>query len=163
MQYLCHNQFTFCFPKWIHYIKKHLIDNFARFTLINTICIVPLLSISMLKIKCNYVLTTYIKNCKSLFQQIFIVYKTFTLGIKTKNLSRTTRFCLWSFYKGVLKDNHLTRWPVFNGPNSGCLIQAWLQIFNLTWVKLLLAYLSNEIIEFEKFKQKSKQPLKKVF
>ena len=41
-------------------------------------------------------------NCKSLSQQIFIVYKTFTVGIKTKNQQRTTRFCLWSFYKGVL-------------------------------------------------------------
>ena len=35
-------------------------------------------------------------------QQIFIVYKTFTATIKTKNIPRTTRFGLWSFYKGVL-------------------------------------------------------------
>ena len=42
------------------------------------------------------------QNCKSLFQQIFIVYKTFTVGIKIKNLPITTRFGLWSFYKGVL-------------------------------------------------------------
>ena len=39
------------------------------------------------------------RNLKSLFQQI--VYKPFTVGIKTNNLPRTTRFGLWSFYKGV--------------------------------------------------------------
>ena len=27
-QYLCHNQFVFCFGKWKHYIEKHLIANF---------------------------------------------------------------------------------------------------------------------------------------
>ena len=42
------------------------------------------------------------QNCKSLFQQIFIVYKTFTVGIKTENLPRTTRFGLRSFYRGDL-------------------------------------------------------------
>ena len=31
----------------------------------------------------------------------FIVYKTFTVGIKTEHLPRTTRFGLWSFYEGV--------------------------------------------------------------
>ena len=40
------------------------------------------------------------QNCKSLFQQIF-VSKTFTVGTKTKNLSRTTRFGLWSSYTGL--------------------------------------------------------------
>ena len=38
----------------------------------------------------------------SVFQQILIVYKTFTLRIETKNLPRMTRFVLWSSYKGVL-------------------------------------------------------------
>ena len=42
------------------------------------------------------------RSCKSLFQQIFIVYKTFTVRIKTKNLPKMTRFGLWSFDKGVL-------------------------------------------------------------
>ena len=39
-------------------------------------------------------------NLQILFQQIFIVSKTFTVRIKTKNLPRATRFGL--FYKGVL-------------------------------------------------------------
>ena len=54
-------------------------------------------------------------NCKSLFQKIFIVCKRFTVGLKTKNLSRTTRFCLWWFYKGVLgfyKMTTCSRWPL---------------------------------------------------
>ena len=42
------------------------------------------------------------QNCRSLFQEIFVVFKTFTMGIKTKKLPRTTKFCLWSFYEGVL-------------------------------------------------------------
>ena len=45
---------------------------------------------------------TKTQNSKSLFQQILIVHKTFTVGIKTKNLPRRTRFGLWLFYKGVL-------------------------------------------------------------
>ena len=48
-----------------------------------------------------------------LFQQIFIVYKTFTVGIKTKNLPRTTRFGLWLFYKGVLQDDQLSQMTTF--------------------------------------------------
>ena len=58
------------------------------------------------------------KHKKSLFQQILIVYKTFAMGIKTKNLPRTTRFGLWLFYKGVL-----IRQPLLSGPKSGCIIQ----------------------------------------
>ena len=42
-----------------------------------------------------------VRNCKSLFQQIF-VYQTLTAGIKTENLSRKTRFGLRLFYKGFL-------------------------------------------------------------
>ena len=34
LQRLCHNQFVFCFQKLKHYIEKHWIANFARFTLI---------------------------------------------------------------------------------------------------------------------------------
>ena len=34
LQYLCHNQFNFCFWKWKHYTEKHLIANFIRFILI---------------------------------------------------------------------------------------------------------------------------------
>ena len=34
--------------------------------------------------------------------QIFIVYKTFTVGTKIKNLARATRFGMWLFYKGLL-------------------------------------------------------------
>ena len=42
------------------------------------------------------------QNYKSLFLQIFIVYKTFAVGKKTKNLPRTTRFSLRTLYKGDL-------------------------------------------------------------
>ena len=35
------------------------------------------------------------------------------MGIKTKNLSRTTRFGLWSFYEGVLLDDHLSKMTTF--------------------------------------------------
>ena len=35
LQYLCHNQFVFCFRKWKHYVEKHLVANFTRFPLIN--------------------------------------------------------------------------------------------------------------------------------
>ena len=42
------------------------------------------------------------QSCKSVLKQTFIVYKTFTVGIKTKNLPRMTRFCLWLFNKGGL-------------------------------------------------------------
>ena len=31
------------------------------------------------------------------------------MGIKTQNLPKMTRFCLWSFYKGVLWDDHLSK------------------------------------------------------
>ena len=41
-------------------------------------------------------------NIKTLLQKIFIVYETSTVGIKTKNLPRTMKFGLWSFYNGVL-------------------------------------------------------------
>ena len=39
---------------------------------------------------------------QTLFQKIFIAYKTFTVGIKAQNLPRTTRFGYWLLYKGVL-------------------------------------------------------------
>ena len=42
------------------------------------------------------------QNCKSLLQQILIVFKTFTMGMKFKILPGTTRLGLWSFYKSVL-------------------------------------------------------------
>ena len=41
------------------------------------------------------------QNCESLLQRLFIIYKTFTVGLKTKNLPRTTRYGLWLFYEGV--------------------------------------------------------------
>ena len=58
--------------------------------------------------------------------QIFIVYKTFIEGIKAKNLPRTSRFGLWSFYKGVFKTTTCPRQPLLIGPKSGPLIQVWL-------------------------------------
>ena len=66
------------------------------------------------------------RNGKSLFQQIFIVYKRLTVGLKTKNLPRMTRFCLWSFYKGVLvfyKMTTCSKRQLLSDPKSGRLIQ----------------------------------------
>ena len=51
LQYLCHNQFVFCFPKWKCYVEKPLIATFTRFILVNTFCITPLLNIGMFSIK----------------------------------------------------------------------------------------------------------------
>ena len=67
-------------------------------------------------------------NGKSLFQQIFIVCKRFTVGIKTKNLPKTTRFCLWLFYKDVLWDNHLSMTTTFES------IRIWFSNSDLTVV-----------------------------
>ena len=53
------------------------------------------------------------QNCKSLFHHIVIAYKTFTVALKTKNLPRITGFCLWSFYKGVLQDDQLSKTTTF--------------------------------------------------
>ena len=39
---------------------------------------------------------------KTLIPAIFTADKTFTVGIRTKNMPRATRFYLWLFYKGVL-------------------------------------------------------------
>ena len=65
----------------------------------------------------------------SLYSSKFLVCKTFTMGIKTKNLSRMTRLCLWSFYKGVLKDDPFSKlttlewsqeWSFYTGLSGGC-------------------------------------------
>ena len=47
-----------------------------------------------------------------LFQQTFIC-KTFAVGIKTKNLPRTSRFGLWSFYQEFYKATTCRRQPLF--------------------------------------------------
>ena len=95
LQYLHHNQFVFCFWKWKYYIEKHLVANFTRFILIYKHHLHSTTNIFNLQ---KWYQNTW--NCKSLFHQIFIVHKTFTVGIKTKNLPRTTRFYLWLFCKG---------------------------------------------------------------
>ena len=51
------------------------------------------------------------RNCKSFLQKFVIVYKTFAVAIITKNLPRTTRFCLWSFCEGVLLDDYFWMVP----------------------------------------------------
>ena len=104
LQYLCRNQFVFSFWKWKHFIEKYLIGNFTRCALIyrhhlrNT-------TFSKSRVTKNiFNLQEWRKktwNCKSWFQQIFIAYKPFTVGIKTNNFPRTTKFGLW-FHKGVL-------------------------------------------------------------
>ena len=72
---------------------------------ISTTCIITVLN--MFKIKSNQEhfqssrMAEKHTKFQILFQQIF-VYKTFTVRIKTKNLSRMTRFGLWSFYEDVL-------------------------------------------------------------
>ena len=124
LQYFCHNQFGFCFRNWKHQIEKHLIANFTSFhSFINITCIIPLLNLVIFKTILNLQeWDQNLRNCKSLFQQIVIVYKTFTVRIKTKNLLTTTRFCLWSFYKTVT----CSKRPRLSGPKSGPLIQVWL-------------------------------------
>ena len=91
LQYLCHKQFVFCFQKWQWLLIS---QGLHSTTLVNE---------GMHKIKSNiFNLQEWhqnTQNCKSLFQQTFIAYKTFTAGIKAENLPRTTRFGLWSFYK----------------------------------------------------------------
>ena len=79
LQHLCHNQFAFCFRKWKHYTEKDLIANFTRFTII---------------------FKKHLHNTTSWYT--FFYYKTSTVGMKTKNLPRATRFGWWSFYKGAL-------------------------------------------------------------
>ena len=59
------------------------------------------------------------RNCKSLYRKMFIVYKPFIVGIKTNNLPRTTRFGLFH------KTNTCPRWLLLSGPKSGYLIQVW--------------------------------------
>ena len=103
-----------------HYIEKHVIANFTRFTLIYKhhcvahflikVCSKSKVTKNIFNLQEWYQIT---RNYKSLCQQIFIVYKTFTVAIKTKNLPRTTRFGLWSFYKGVLYNNHLLKTTTF--------------------------------------------------
>ena len=88
----------FVFENKRHYTEKHLIANLKVTKTECTKC-------TKLKVTKNiFNLQEWLQNmqnCKSLFQQIFIVYKTFTVRIKTKNLPRMTRFGLWSFHKGV--------------------------------------------------------------
>ena len=92
--------------KTLHW--KHLITNFTRFTPIlkhhfdNTTSEYRYLQ-SQNKLNIFNLQEWHHNtwNCKSLFQRLFIVYKTFTVGIKTKNLPWMTRFGLWSFYTGV--------------------------------------------------------------
>ena len=45
---------------------------------------------------------TNTREITNLYSSKSFFYKIFTVGTKTKNLSRATRFGLWSFYKGVL-------------------------------------------------------------
>ena len=50
------------------------------------------------------------------FQQIFIVFETLAIEIKIKNLSRTTRFGVWLFYKCSIRqppvqDDHFSVIP----------------------------------------------------
>ena len=45
--------------------------------------------------------------------QIFIAYKTFTVGIKTKNLPQTTKFALQSFYKVFYKTTTCKRQSIW--------------------------------------------------
>ena len=111
LQYLCHDQFVFCFRKWKHYIEKHLIANSTQLhSFINTSCITALFNIGMFLQ--NGTKSREIINLYSSKSFLFIV-QTFAVGVKTKNLQRATRFGLWSFYKGVYKDDHLFKTTTF--------------------------------------------------
>ena len=69
--------------------------------------------------------------------QIFIpanyyCYNTFKMGIKTKNLPRTTRIGFWSFYKGLLLDDHWSKKTAFEWS------QVWSSYADLTVFDILL-------------------------
>ena len=116
LQYLVITSSTFVFKNENMTLKNiFLIANLTRFTLIYKNHLHNTTS------KCRYVQSQYqlrtflifkndfkMRNFKSFFQQIFIVYKTFTVGIKTKNPPRTTRFCLWLLYRGALNLSKMT-------------------------------------------------------
>ena len=69
---------------------------------------------------------------QSLFQQIFHCLQNIHIGNKTENLPKMTRFCLWSFYEGVLEDKHLSITKTF----EQC--QEWSSYTGLTVVGKLL-------------------------
>ena len=52
-------------------------------------------------------------------------YKTFTVGIKSKNLPRTTRFGLWYFIEVFYNTTTCPRQPLLRDPKSGLSIQVW--------------------------------------
>ena len=120
LQYLFHNQFIFCFQKMkaLHW-KTDLIANFTANLIanlqsfINTIYITQYITQVTKNIFNLYESHQNMWNCKSLFQQIFVVYKTFLVVVKAKNLLRTTRFGLWSFYEDVLQNDYL--WSSYTG------------------------------------------------
>ena len=131
LQYLCQNQFIFCFQTRKHHIEKHFLLLISQdlHSFMNTTSITQLLKIgicSKSKVTRNIFnrqeLHQNMQKSEYLFQQIFIVYKTFTMGMKTKNLPRTTIFCLWSFYK----DDHVSKKTTFEW------FQEWLSYTGLT-------------------------------
>ena len=59
-----------------------------------------------------------------LFQQIFILYKTFTVGINTKTCQEQPDLVCGRFIKVLYKKTTCPRRPLLKGPKSGRLIQA---------------------------------------
>ena len=126
LQYLCHNQFVFCFRKWKHYIEKHLITNFTQLhSFINTSCITALFNIGMFLQ--NGTKLREIINLYSSKSFLFIV-QTFAVGVKTKNLQRATRFGLCRFIKVFIKTTTCSKRPLSSFPKSVHPIQVWLYL-----------------------------------
>ena len=69
--------------------------------------------------------------------QTFIIYKKFTVGVETKNPSRTTRCGLWSFLNVFYKMTICSQQPPLRGTKSGHLVQVWQYTF--MWEKALLS------------------------
>ena len=94
LQYFNIYVITFCFRKWKHYIEKHLIANFTRFTLIykHHLHNSTLYNIGMFLQ--NGTNTCKISNLYSSWSLLFIKH---SVGIKTRNLQRATRFVYGCF------------------------------------------------------------------
>ena len=87
----------FCLPHclywWINFYKKKSTHYYDLLPILSNWSS-EAISSSQYKYGCYQEWHQNTQNCTSLFWQIFTVYKIFTMGIKTKNLPRTTRFGL---------------------------------------------------------------------
>ena len=63
------------------------------------------------------------RNCKSLFQQIFIVYKTFTVGKNLKTYQERLDLVCGRYIKVFYKTTNCSIRPLLIGPKSSHLVQ----------------------------------------